>query len=104
MRLDTSQHMAMEQRMVLAPRMIQSMEILQLPLLALQERIEQEMLTNPVLEQEEPLELDDVQADSAYEAHAETVTDAERTLRIEEDRDKAKEFERLDNVDDDFGD
>ena len=43
MRLDMSQNMRMDQRMVLAPRMIQSMEILQLPLLALQERIEQEL-------------------------------------------------------------
>ncbi len=50
MRLDTSQHMRMEQRMKLAPRMIQSMEILQLPLMALEERIEQELQTNPVLE------------------------------------------------------
>ena len=44
MRFDTSQHMRMSQQMKLAPRMIQSMEILQLPLMALQERIEQEML------------------------------------------------------------
>ena len=50
MRLDASQHMRMEQRMKLAPRMIQSMEILQLPLMALEERIEQEMQANPVLE------------------------------------------------------
>ena len=34
----------------LAPRMIQSMEILQLPIMALQERIEQELNENPVLE------------------------------------------------------
>ena len=54
MRLDMSQHMKMDQRMVLAPRMIQSMEILQLPLLELQERIEQELLSNPMLEIEEP--------------------------------------------------
>jgi RNA polymerase sigma-54 factor len=40
----------MEQRMKLAPRMIQSMEILQLPLMALEERIEQELEANPVLE------------------------------------------------------
>ena len=33
--------------------MIQSMEILQLPILALQERIEQEMEENPVLEMRE---------------------------------------------------
>ena len=36
--------------MKLAPRMIQSMEILQLPLLALQERIEQELIDNVTLE------------------------------------------------------
>jgi len=43
----------MEQRMKLAPRMIQSMEILQLPLMALEERIEQELAANPVLERRE---------------------------------------------------
>jgi RNA polymerase sigma-54 factor len=43
----------MEQRMKLAPRMIQSMEILQLPLMALEERIEQELSANPVLERRE---------------------------------------------------
>src|SRR5271157_2493102 len=53
MRLDTSQYMRMEQRMKLAPRMIQSMEILQLPLMALEERIEQELAANPVLERKE---------------------------------------------------
>ncbi|MEI8194808.1 MAG: RNA polymerase factor sigma-54 [Phycisphaerae bacterium] len=53
MRLDTSQHMRLEQRMKLAPRMIQSMEILQLPLMALEERIEQELAANPVLERKE---------------------------------------------------
>ncbi len=53
MRLDASQHMRMEQRMKLAPRMIQSMEILQLPLMALEERIEQELAANPVLEKKE---------------------------------------------------
>jgi RNA polymerase sigma-54 factor len=42
--------MRMEQRMKLAPRMIQSMEILQLPLMALEERIEKELEANPVLE------------------------------------------------------
>ncbi|MCX5682536.1 MAG: hypothetical protein NT049_02480, partial [Planctomycetota bacterium] len=36
--------------MILAPRMIQAMEILQLPLQALQERIEQDLIANPVLE------------------------------------------------------
>ena len=43
----------MEQKMILAPRMIQSMEILQLPVMALQERIEHELQENPVLELKE---------------------------------------------------
>src|SRR5438552_12272661 len=50
MRLDTSMSQRMEQKMILAPRMIQSMEILQLPIMALQERIEHELQENPVLE------------------------------------------------------
>ena len=54
MKLEMTGQMRMEQQMKLAPHMIQSMEILQLPILALQERIEQELNNNPVLEIEEP--------------------------------------------------
>ena len=56
MRLSLGQDLRMVQKQVLAPRMIQSMEILQLSILALQERIEQEMEENPILElqEEEP--------------------------------------------------
>ncbi len=53
MRLSLGQDLRLVQKQVLAPRMIQSMEILQLPILALQERIEQEMEENPVLELQE---------------------------------------------------
>src|SRR5687767_16031262 len=56
MRLDTSMTQRMEQKMILAPRMIQSMEILQLPIMALQERIEHELQENPVLEQKDSSE------------------------------------------------
>jgi RNA polymerase sigma-54 factor len=49
MRLDTTQQMRTEMRLRMAPRMIQSMEILQLPIMALQERIEQELSENPML-------------------------------------------------------
>jgi RNA polymerase sigma-54 factor len=49
MRLDTSQQMRTEMRLRMAPRMIQSMEILQLPVMALQERIEQELSDNIAL-------------------------------------------------------
>jgi RNA polymerase sigma-54 factor len=54
MKLEMTPIMRMEQQMKLAPHMIQSMEILQLPILALQSRIEQELHNNPVLEVDEP--------------------------------------------------
>ena len=50
MRLSLGQDLRMVQKQVLAPRMIQSMEILQLPVMALQERIDAELESNPVLE------------------------------------------------------
>ncbi len=43
-----------EQKQVMSQRMIQSMEILQLSTQQLEERIDQELLDNPVLEQTEP--------------------------------------------------
>lgn len=51
MRFDAFQQMRMGQHMKLAPQMIQSMEILQMSLAELQERIEQELESNPTLEQ-----------------------------------------------------
>lgn len=50
MRFQTSQQMKLGQSMKLAPRMIQSMEILQMPLAELCERIEQELESNPTIE------------------------------------------------------
>jgi len=49
MRLDTSMRPDVTLRQTLMPRMIQSMEILQLPSLALQERIDRELIENPLL-------------------------------------------------------
>lgn len=54
MRFDTSQQMKLGQQMKLARRMIQSMEILQMPLAQLEERIEQELENNVTLELAEP--------------------------------------------------
>lgn len=53
MRLDTSQQLRLQQKLILAPRMIQSMEILQLPIMELQDRLQQELQENPVLELKE---------------------------------------------------
>jgi RNA polymerase sigma-54 factor len=53
-RFDASQSMRMSQGMKLAPHMIQSMEILQMSMAELEERIEQELENNPTLEIAEP--------------------------------------------------
>ena len=53
MHLNISQQMKMSQQMKLAPRMIQSMEILQLNMMALNERIEEELVENVTLERVE---------------------------------------------------
>ncbi len=44
----------MEQRLIQSPQMIQAMQILQLPALELEDRIEQELTENPFLELKEP--------------------------------------------------
>jgi RNA polymerase sigma-54 factor len=54
MQLNIGTSMRAELSQIISPRMIQSMEILQLPVMALQERIEHELQENPVLEQREP--------------------------------------------------
>lgn len=50
MRITFGQHLQQKQSQTLAPRMIQSMEILQMPLVELQERIDKELSENPMLE------------------------------------------------------
>lgn len=92
--------MRMEQRMKLAPHMIQSMEILQLSILALQERIEQELNSNPVLEMAEPENPEE--ADSTPEPPQDD-TD-EKDLVVGTDTDKAEDFERLETIGDGFTD
>ncbi|MBN2292452.1 MAG: RNA polymerase sigma-54 factor, partial [Pirellulales bacterium] len=99
MRLSLGQELRMMQKQVLAPRMIQSMEILQLPILALQERIEQEMEENPVLELQE---LDsDMPSEGLDFEPPDAPTDEERELVIDEGNNE-DDFERLLNLDEDF--
>src|SRR3954464_1453283 len=90
MQLTQSTGFRMEQRQLLTPRMIQSMEILQLPLLALEERIEQELQNNPVLEIRDgdgsetagdaptPIENDNA-------AHRDDTSEGERALVVDQD-------------------
>src|SRR5713101_4513094 len=96
MRLDTHLSQRMDQRMILAPRMIQSMEILQLPIMALQERIQQELQENPVLEQKEAPNDESAPTDEADgQAPEDNAADFERELVIDEGNDKEIDFDRL---------
>jgi RNA polymerase sigma-54 factor len=101
MKLEMTGQMRMEQRMKLAPHMIQSMEILQLPILALQERIEQELNSNPVLELEDT---DNPEEAAAPPESAPDDNTGEKTLVVGTDNNKAGDFERLESIEDDFKD
>src|SRR5438445_5694071 len=94
MRLDTTIVQRMDQRMILAPRMIQSMEILQLPIMALQERIQQELQENPVLEVKEST-TDENTDENTTEEDAETAPVAEAEPTPEETPESDPEFDRL---------
>ena len=88
--------MRMEQRQLLTPRMIQSMEILQLPLLALEERIEQEMQNNPVLElREGAADGEILPPPEASDNGTEERAEEERALVVKENSDQAEDFDRL---------
>jgi RNA polymerase sigma-54 factor len=93
MRFDASQQMRLGQQMKLAPRMIQSMEILQMPLLALQERIEQELESNITLEAWEPTGNRE-EIDRQREEEERAAREGERELRVDETS-GAEDFERL---------
>jgi len=101
MKLEMRGQMRMEQKMKLAPHMIQSMEILQLSILALQERIEQELNSNPVLEVEQPERPDE--AESTQEDQSQEDIN-EKDLVLSTDNNKAEDFERLDRLGDGFTD
>ena len=91
----------MVQKQVLAPRMIQSMEILQLPIMALQERIEQEIQENPLLDlQEEDPDLPEETADAE---NPNAPTEGERELVVDENKNE-EDFERLLNMDEEWPD
>ncbi|MCK6455786.1 MAG: RNA polymerase factor sigma-54 [Phycisphaerae bacterium] len=82
-----AQQMRLEQR--LTPQLIQSMEILQLPLLALEARIQEELSANPVLEEYEPEAPEPRPAKPDAEDQSEDAKAAQK---------EAEAFERLDKL------
>ena len=101
MKLTFGQHLQQKQVQTLAPRMIQSMEILQMPSMELEERIDQELSENPVLE----MRADDPSAPSETPTNNEPTRDVgERELVVDDAHNNAEDFERLSNLDQDIPD
>ena len=101
MRLSFGMETRQLQTQKLAPKMIQSMEILQLPILALQERVEQELSENPMLE------VQDVDPNLPDEPEEEEVdpnrqTEDEKELVVKDNQTNEDDFERLANMDNDM--
>src|SRR3954453_12664334 len=110
MRLDPHMSQRMDQKMILAPRMIQSMEILQLPIMALQERIQQELQENPVLElreapPEERAAAAEEGGDNFNPPEAQTdAADPGKELVIDEKGGNEEDFDRLMQINQDWSD
>ncbi len=85
--------------MKLSPRIIQAMEILQLSVLALQERIEAEMLSNPVLEMHEP----GVDAEAPPAKVEQEIARGERDMVVDDSNGNSEDFERLAEFEAEFG-
>ncbi len=99
MRFDASQQMRLGQHMKLAPRMIQSMEILQMPLLQLEERIAQELESNVTLELDDDgaaAAPDGVVPGAQREPMHDGVADGDRPMTVGETSGQ-DDFERLES-------
>ena len=91
MGFDMSQQMKLGQ--IIAPKMIQSMEILQLPIMALQEKIQAELQENPFLELKE-----------AHAKEAEAAPEFNPDAPLKSDQTGETEFARMEEINRDWGD
>ncbi len=114
-----SMQVAQRLEMALSPQMIQSMELLQMPIMQLEQRIRQEQLENPTLEIEDIENLegenaadslsdhpDDVGADEGggIATEREYAEEADPDADVYPDRDTAEGLERVDEVDFNYDD
>ena len=105
MHLSVGNQLRMGQQMKLAPRMIQSMEILQMPQAQLEERIELELASNPTLELQEPGTDGAALADAlAQEKRDDREHARELVVGGADGEGGAADFERLDNLAEQYGD
>lgn len=107
MKLSMTGQMRMDQRMTLAPRMIQSMEILQLPAMALLEKIETELNSNPVLETEDDSQVDESSQDESSQQEDGPVSELQSdqsSVETDSGADEQENFERISRTGDTFDD
>lgn len=97
MRLSFGMEARQLQTQKLAPKMIQSMEILQLPVLALQERVDQELNENPMLEVDEEEAVRESSTEEKEDPNK--PQESERELVVEDNQSNTEDFERLANMD-----
>jgi RNA polymerase sigma-54 factor len=98
MKITFGQNLSLKQTQTLAPRMIQSMEVLQLAQAELEAKIERELIENPVLERSAEEEAgEETSASQNEEAPGKDVEQKE--LIIEESSGGEDDFERLLNLD-----
>ena len=90
MKIGTILSPQLRQQMKLAPQVIQSIEILQLPMLALVEHVQQELMENPVLE-----ELADNEKDEQKTDEQKTLDEELTEGKDQEDAKEDEEFKRL---------
>ncbi|MDF1545180.1 MAG: RNA polymerase factor sigma-54 [bacterium] len=80
-------------RQTLAPQLIQSLKMLQMPVLKLEQTVRMELATNPLLEEIEEVDVDTDQSDEAKDEENETETvDWDEYLFDDEEGYKVKEF------------
>lgn len=90
MKMQSSLLPQLQQKLKLSPQIIQSIEILQLPLLALVEHIQQEMVDNPVLEE------------VVEEKKEENPKEGEETVQAAGDDEKVDEIDKLGEIAEDW--
>src|ERR1700722_2857603 len=104
MRLETTLSQRMNMEMRLAPRMIQSMEILQMPIMDLQERLQQELDENPVLELKEASDEPPAEGLDALAEPREERDPGAGELVIDDGGSNELDFDRLDAMSKDWED
>jgi RNA polymerase sigma-54 factor len=113
MQMNLGTSMKLEQSQIISPRMIQSMEILQLPVMALQERIEHELAENPFLDEREPGTIEEgYPADPALGETVEVAEVAPEAPQIEapetelviDAKSGEQDFERMEALNEDWSD